>query len=188
LASKTLKIQTVPGTRVIAVKQFDIPIDFPFDVSDNPFEIRYNNDMNSDASARKPVDTYAIYGGHGTSENYSYTAPAVTSANRKTTPSRVQDTTLVDTYYIYSYDGKLLAEYDHNGNCVKDYIYAGNRLIAEYYPPPIDKYYYYMSDQVNSIRIVGLCLAPNSHSLTPVLPTILSLSFLLRSDRSHVFS
>jgi RHS repeat-associated protein len=147
-------MQTVPGNRVIAVKHFDIPVDFPFDVSDNPFEIRYNNDMNSDIPVQEPVDIYPGFGGHGTSENYSYSVPAVTSANMKTTPSRIQSTTLVDTYYIYSYDGKLLAEYDHNGNCVKDYIYAGNRLIAEYYPPPIDKYYYYMSDQVNSIRIV----------------------------------
>ena len=154
LASKTLKMQTIPGNRVIAVKHFDIPMDFPFDVSDNPFEIRYNNDMNNDTEVHEPGDIYPGFGGHGTSGNYSYSAPAATSSNRKTTPSRVQDTTLVDTYYIYSYDGKLLAEYDHNGNCVKDYIYAGNRLIAEYYPPPIDKYYYYMPDQVNSIRIV----------------------------------
>jgi RHS repeat-associated protein len=46
-----------------------------------------------------------------------------------------------------------MAEYDHDGNCVKDYIYAGNRLIAEY-QPQANKYYYYMSDQINSTRIV----------------------------------
>jgi hypothetical protein len=27
--------------------------------------------------------------------------------------------TYLDTYYIYSFDGKLMAEYDHNGNCVR---------------------------------------------------------------------
>jgi RHS repeat-associated protein len=154
VASKTLEMQTVPGTRVIAIKRFDIGVDFPFDVSDNPFEIRYNNGMNSDAPVHKPVDTYPGIGGHGTSANYSSPAPAAISSSSKTTPARIQNTTLVDTYYIYSYDGKLLAEYDHNGNCVRDYIYAGNRLIAEYYPPPIDKYYYYMPDQVNSVRII----------------------------------
>jgi hypothetical protein len=65
----------------------------------------------------------------------------------------IQSTSTVDTYYIYSFDGKLMAEYDHNGNCVKDYIYVGNRLIAEY-QPQANKYYYYMSDQINSTRIV----------------------------------
>ncbi len=154
LASKTLKMQTVPGNRVIAVKYFDIPVDFPFDVSDKPFEIRYNNGMTGDTAVHDPVDIYPGVGGYGTSVNYYYSAPAAAFNSSSSTPDRVQDTTLVDTYYIYSYDGKLLAEYDHNGNCVKDYIYAGNRLIAEYYPSPIDKYYYYMPDQVNSVRIV----------------------------------
>jgi RHS repeat-associated protein len=60
---------------------------------------------------------------------------------------------LINTYYIYSFDGKLLAEYDHNGNCVRDYIYAGNRLIAEY-KPQTNEYYYYMTDQINSTRII----------------------------------
>ncbi len=60
---------------------------------------------------------------------------------------------LVNTYYIYSYDGKLLCEYDHNGNCVKDYIYIGNRLLAEYHPQT-NKYYYYTIDQVNSTRVI----------------------------------
>ena len=57
------------------------------------------------------------------------------------------------TYYIHSHDGKLLAEYDGTGACVKDYIYMGNRLIAEY-QPAIGKYYYYTSDQINSTRII----------------------------------
>jgi RHS repeat-associated protein len=47
----------------------------------------------------------------------------------------------------------LLAEYDHNGNCVRDYIYAGNRLIAEY-KPQTGEYFYYMTDQINSTRII----------------------------------
>lgn len=36
------------------------------------------------------------------------------------------------TYYIHSFDGKLLAEYNSTGTCQKDYIYMGNKLIAEY--------------------------------------------------------
>jgi RHS repeat-associated protein len=65
----------------------------------------------------------------------------------------IQSTSMIDTYYIYSFDGKLMAEYDHDGNCVKDYIYVGNRLIAEYHSQT-GNYYYYMSDQINSTRIV----------------------------------
>jgi len=67
--------------------------------------------------------------------------------------SQPNSSSLIDTYYIYSFDGKLIAEYDHDGNCVKDYIYAGNRLIAEY-QSQTGKYYYYMGDQINSTRII----------------------------------
>jgi len=58
-----------------------------------------------------------------------------------------------DPYYFYSFDGKLMAEYDDSGNCVSDYIYAGNRLMAEYRPQEA-KYYYYTPDQINSTRMV----------------------------------
>ncbi len=30
-----------------------------------------------------------------------------------------------------SFDGRLLAEYDIYGTCLKDYIYMGSRLVAE---------------------------------------------------------
>jgi len=58
-----------------------------------------------------------------------------------------------NAYYLYSFDGKLLAEYNHVGVCVKDYIYLGNKLLAEYQPQTA-KYYYYTSDQINSTRVV----------------------------------
>jgi RHS repeat-associated protein len=48
---------------------------------------------------------------------------------------------------------KFLAEYDIYGTCLRDYIYMGGRLIAEYKPQE-GKYYYYTSDQINSTRIV----------------------------------
>ncbi|MCK5055531.1 MAG: RHS repeat-associated core domain-containing protein, partial [Candidatus Aminicenantes bacterium] len=57
------------------------------------------------------------------------------------------------TYYIWSYDGRIMAEYDATGICTKEYIYMGNRLIAEYLPPT-DQYYYHFQDQINSTRIV----------------------------------
>ena len=70
-----------------------------------------------------------------------------------TTPVSVLATLYGTTYYIYSYDGKLLAEYDATGVCVKDYIYLGSKLLAEYQPVTATKYYY-ASDQINSTRII----------------------------------
>ena len=57
------------------------------------------------------------------------------------------------TYYFYDSGGKLLAEYDGSGACVKDYLYLGGKMIGEYLPPT-SSYYYYASDQINSTRLV----------------------------------
>jgi hypothetical protein len=52
---------------------------------------------------------------------YFPTASAATMSSKLV--SHQMTTTMTDTYYVYSYDGKLMAEYDHNGNGVRDYIY-----------------------------------------------------------------
>ncbi|MEN6561276.1 MAG: hypothetical protein ABFD52_10920 [Acidobacteriota bacterium] len=57
------------------------------------------------------------------------------------------------SFYIYSFDGRLLAEYDLYGECVRDYIYMGAQLVAEY-RPPTSQYYYSQGDQINSTRVV----------------------------------
>ncbi len=57
------------------------------------------------------------------------------------------------TYYFYDSGGKLLAEYDGTGTCVKDYLYLGGKMIGEYVPAT-SAYYYYASDQINSTRMV----------------------------------
>jgi hypothetical protein len=61
--------------------------------------------------------------------------------------------TTTTTYYFYAYSGRLLAEYDLSGSCVKDYIYNGGKLLAEYQPATATKYYH-TSDQINSTRII----------------------------------
>lgn len=60
------------------------------------------------------------------------------------------------TFYVYSHSGQLLAEYDANGQCIREYIYLRNELIAEFRPldGPDGKMYYYVSDQVNSTRVL----------------------------------
>jgi len=56
-------------------------------------------------------------------------------------------------FYIYAFDGRLLAEYDIYGECLKDYIYMGARLVAEF-KPATTQYFYYTQDQIGSTRVV----------------------------------
>jgi len=57
------------------------------------------------------------------------------------------------SYYIYTLDGRLLAEYDVHGTCIRDYIYMGDRLVAEYDPSSAN-YYYYTQDQIRSTQVI----------------------------------
>jgi RHS repeat-associated protein len=117
--------------------------------SDNSLEMVYNDDM-EEFSRQKAVDSRQFDDETPHGPNQSGYFGSATTAPSAAIPAA---DTLVNTYYIYSYDGKLLAEYDHNGNCVKDYIYIGNRLLAEYHPQT-NKYYYYMTDQISSTRVI----------------------------------
>ena len=56
-------------------------------------------------------------------------------------------------YYVYSFDGKLLQVYDVYGTLLKDYIYMGERMIAEY-DHVGSRLLYYTPDQINSTRVV----------------------------------
>jgi RHS repeat-associated protein len=135
------------GSNTVVIKGFNLPVNTIFDVSDNLFEIRYNKSMNP---------SYEFNGtkfGHGPYGLGQYFPTASTTTMSSNLVSHQMTTTMTDTYYIYSHDGKLMAEYDHNGNGVRDYIYMGSKLIAEY-NVQTGKYYYYMSDQINSTRIV----------------------------------
>ena len=59
----------------------------------------------------------------------------------------------VGNFYIYSFDGKLLQMYDVFGTILKDYIYMGDRLIAEYDHVGA-RFLYYTPDQINTTRVV----------------------------------
>jgi len=59
----------------------------------------------------------------------------------------------VGNFYIYSFDGKLLQLYDVFGALLKDYIYMGDRLIAEY-DHVGSRLLYYAPDQINTTRVV----------------------------------
>jgi RHS repeat-associated protein len=74
-------------------------------------------------------------------------------SNFKIRVSSMVPSTIKMTYYLHDHSGRLLAEYDQSGSCVKDYINLKNRLLAEYLLIG-SKYYYYTSDQINSTRII----------------------------------
>jgi RHS repeat-associated protein len=59
----------------------------------------------------------------------------------------------VGNFYIYSFDGKLLQTYDVYGTLLKDYIYMGSRLVAEYDHVGA-RLLYYTPDQINSTRVI----------------------------------
>lgn len=134
---------------VLAIsKLISWPKQMPLAVSTRPFSIvplasqfnerrkgapRYHDDFNRDA-----LDEQNMHGPHA-------------FLLAKTTP--LNASLYTSTYYIYSYDGKLISEYDSNGTCLKDYIHMGRRLLAEYLPLTGNKYYYTF-DQINSTRII----------------------------------
>jgi RHS repeat-associated protein len=149
--SRTLKIQADKKKQVLVIKNFRILIDIPFDISDQPFAIRDKGDMNRDVMVQNQMKGSPDQSTQGTvTDGFNSTPPTLPGDSR---PGLSQPKEMVNTYYIYTFDGKLLAEYDHDGNCVRDFIYFGDRLIAEY-RPQTNKYYYYMIDQVNSTRII----------------------------------
>ena len=57
------------------------------------------------------------------------------------------------TFYVYAFDGRLLAEYDVLGQLVREYVYFGGMLVAEYRNQE-SRLLYYTSDQIDSTRIV----------------------------------
>ncbi|MCX6572090.1 MAG: RHS repeat-associated core domain-containing protein [Candidatus Aminicenantes bacterium] len=84
--------------------------------------------------------------------------PGIAKAGR--TPSGSGNKTMklmsaspVGNYYLYSFDGKLLQTYNVYGVLLKDYIYMGDRLIAEYDHIGA-RFLYYTPDQINSTRVV----------------------------------
>ena len=135
-------------------QQTDIPHDSPIVAAeyfskygDKTADFIYNSDMNYGME----LHGHGPFGGNGNQWN-------TFSTNRNTNSKQADRSTPANlatksTYYVYSVDDKLMAEYGHTGTCVKNYIYLGNRLIAEYNPVTA-KYYYHMSDQINSTRII----------------------------------
>jgi len=158
---KALKLGRPESGSLLIMKRIDFPETMPYDISLSSFAITTGdvgiapdeidssiegNDVLSDASsgvAETGLDKLGL------------SVPAAESSAGEAGGTALM--TLSDPregcFYIYSFDGRLLAEYDIYGECLKDYIYMGARLVAEF-KPATSQYFYYTQDQIGSTRVV----------------------------------
>ena len=169
---KSLRLSSGLGASYSFSKTLAMPDRYPFDVSDESFGIR----AKKVGRAEKEEETERILklrlerfmkGKRGAASGSSINKPVqnqVSSSNIEiskaggtavitNTGASILSVGSTGTYYVYSFDGKLLAEYNGLGEGMRDYIYLGDRLLAEY-QPQTGQIYYYTSDQVNSTTVV----------------------------------
>jgi RHS repeat-associated protein len=141
-----------------AGKVFSLPSCVPFGVSEGNFTIGPKivisraEPENTNSSGVQPDTNVSQL------SNQDEASPTVASnltghVARRSETAEVLSVSGGGRYYLYSFDGKLLAEYDVYGFCTKEYIYMGNRLVSEY-DPNENHYYYHTADQINSTRLV----------------------------------
>jgi hypothetical protein len=167
---KSLKLSSRKEGYCIVSKSIALPERYPFDVSDESFSIRWKRRTERAKEEeirgimarreRQVKRVEEISPRDAVREAVGSTGKSsiqITQAGGSTvladTGVNVQSVGLTGTYYIYSFDGKLLAEYNGLGELMREYIYVGDRLLAEYQPQS-NQLYYYTTDQVNSVRVV----------------------------------
>jgi enediyne biosynthesis protein E4 len=132
---------------------------YPYDNSGNAYDSNDTELLNF--TPRLGYNLFDEYKeGHGPFGPFAGTIESITGGaahqsgqNLSANSATIQSLQLSTSYYLYSYDDRLLAEYDATGTCIKEYIYFGGKMVAEY-QPQTNKYYYYHSDQINSTRVV----------------------------------
>jgi RHS repeat-associated protein len=174
---RSFRLETVGIGSISVVKRFSLPDRVPFGVSAGSFAIGVKpEDSQRRAGLRELLDRESRLerrSGKLGKENDPETGPTSGVKNERNLPadSRSADTALdqgsagsgktmktlsaspVGNYYLYSFDGKLLQTYNVYGVLLKDYIYMGDRLIAEY-DHVGSRYLFYTPDQINSTRVV----------------------------------
>ncbi len=145
---RSFKFKLAGASSAVIAKMFQVPSRRPYDISSANFSISPVDELAQimDKMIAERTSTRAKSGG----SNETSTSSASTQSGAAMSTLSVPRT---GSYYIYTFDGRLLAEYDLYGTCLRDYIYMGNRLIAEY-APASGQYYYYTQDQIGSTRIV----------------------------------
>ena len=137
--SRSFKLESLWGWPVVAAKSLALPERIPYGASDGMFKIEEAGESPS-----------AVRGEGGEKTARTDRIQDRPKLKDKKAP---EDSEGGDPYYFYSFDGKLMAAYDDSGNCLSDFIYMGNRFVADYRPQE-SRYYYYTSDQINSFRMI----------------------------------
>ncbi len=145
---------TSAGTPPI-VKKFALPARLPYDVSRAGFAIVAQDTELADLMdkmiaerVQSPAAAEVTQANQAVSLALSSRAAAGSAA-----AMAMMSTPRAGSFYIYTFDGRLLAEYDIYGNCLRDYIYMGSQLVAEFVPAT-GQYFFYMQDQINSTRVM----------------------------------
>lgn len=177
--AKSFRLESLGDAGVSVSKRFSLPDRLPFGVSDGNFRIdlstgdiesnmlggqksltadrgsvagtRRRSDRDGNARTRREAASPDIEDGplkrrRPLSATSKSSLEGEASALTLTGPR-------AGNFYLYSFDGRLLRQYDVYGEILKDFIYMGSRLIAEY-DAVGDRYRYYTQDQINSTRIV----------------------------------
>ena len=170
---KSFRIETDGKDEVVVAKRLSLPSRVPFGVSEGNFVIgvaktaspmrtvsrsRLLEELSlGDRSDRSREEDDRVSRRKSETANEEQ-VPGIAKAGHA--PSGSGDKTMklmsaspVGNFYIYSFDGKLLQMYDVFGTILKDYIYMGDRLIAEYDHVGA-RFLYYTPDQINTTRVV----------------------------------
>ena len=161
----SLKINKFNNEETQIIKIFSLPAISPFDISQRSFMvINRNKDTIKNRVSRviRRSDLASPTSGLNSNKRSvtsrglsgkSHIGNTVQAGQKSSAEVRLFSAYPTGTYYLYAFDGRLLAEYNDVGFCTRDYIYVGDKLIAEYRPQE-DKYFYYTADHINSTRIV----------------------------------
>ncbi|MDI6699579.1 MAG: DUF5675 family protein, partial [Candidatus Saccharicenans sp.] len=151
-----------------AVKTFSLPEGAPFIISQNKFQVVERISLREGIQREFRVEREKENRDESWIWRYRESEPSliekIKAVNLRTIDGlkkesggsgelRTMSVGEIGIYYIYSFDGRLLAEYDGYGVCLREYIYVGAKMVAEY-QPATGKYYYYTTDQINSTRVV----------------------------------
>ena len=170
-SARSFKLEGTDEEPGRATKRFSLPEKVPYCVSAEPFAIMVpgeagqteskaisSRDREMESRRQKRWDfekegrTQRPAGRSGPASSKPAASPVRSGSSEGMEEAKLMSGVPVSgTFYIYAFDGRLLAEYDVAGALVRDYIHFGGQLVAEYTGTQL---FYYASDQINSTRIV----------------------------------
>ena len=149
---RSLRMEKAENGPTVMTKIFSLPLRAPFAVSEKAFAVV---DREADAGSVRRQDRGSLRRSgdlaRASGEAASPLNPGIKVAGPEGAGGGemgVLSVSPTGTYYIYAFDGRMLAEYNGLGICVRDYITMGGKLIAEYRPQE-NSYFYYATDQIS---------------------------------------